>query len=293
MRFQTTIRCTAALALSVACAAGQEAPKSKGSPPQAEAVRKPQPVGEATLGIHDRRDNISYAMGLELARSLQRQKNNVNPELLMRAAMDALAGKPLLMTGADAAEILKKLDAEQKQDWRHAMGMISEKNKSAGETFFVENAKKQGVVTLPSGLQYKILKEGKGDKPALDDRVVCEFRSTLLDGTEFDSSAKRGHPLTLPVKGLIKGWTQALQLMPVGSKWQLYVPPQLAYGERGLPPSVGPNAMLIFDLEVVSIAKPEPTASAATPKTVSPAAAPAAPAAQNQNAAKVERVPEK
>ena len=112
-------------------------------------------------------------------------------------------------------------------------------------------------MTLPSGLQYKILKEGTGKKPALDDTVVCQYRGTLVDGTEFDSSYKRGQPATFPVKGVIKGWTEALQLMPVGSKWQLFIPPELAYGETGAGGTIGPNATLIFEVELVSIqAKP-------------------------------------
>jgi len=134
-----------------------------------------------------------------------------------------------------------------------AMKTLGEKNRKEGEAFLAENKTKDGVVALPSGLQYKILKEGDGKKPTADDAVVCNYRGTLLDGTEFDSSFKRNQPATFPVKGVIKGWTEALQLMPAGSKWQLFIPPSLGYGERGAANLIGPNATLIFEVELISI----------------------------------------
>jgi FKBP-type peptidyl-prolyl cis-trans isomerase len=130
--------------------------------------------------------------------------------------------------------------------------MISAKNKKAGEALFAENVKKEGIVTLPSGLQYKILKRGDGKQPSLADKVVCHYQGTLLDGRVFDSSYKKNEPATLPVKGLIKGWSEALQLMPVGSKWQLFIPPQLGYGERVVG-GIGPNSTLLFEVELISI----------------------------------------
>ena len=126
-------------------------------------------------------------------------------------------------------------------------------NKKEGEDFLAANKSKEGVVTLPSGLQYKVLKEGTGPKPSPTDSVVCNYRGTLINGTEFDSSYKRGQPATFPVNGVIKGWTEALQLMPVGSKWQLFIPPDLAYGQRGAGADIGPNATLIFEVELLSI----------------------------------------
>lgn len=211
--------------------------------------------------IQGRKDKISYAFGMDLARDLKRQKNDLNVDLLMQALKDSLAHKPLLMTDDEVTSTLKQLEAEQKQDYEHARTMIAEKNRRAGESFFSENAKKEGVVTLPSGLQYKILKKGAGKTPTLDDKVVCQYKATLLDGTEFDSTEKRGHAVTLPVKGIVAGWTQALQMMPVGSKWQLFIPPQLAYGEK-MVNGIGPNAMLIFEVEVVAIQEKQQTASA-------------------------------
>ncbi len=223
------------------------------STPKSEAAVIPDPT------IQDRKDKISYAFGVDLGRDLKRQENDLNVDLLIRAMTDTLSDKPLIMTDDEVTTTLKQLEAEQKQDFEHARVMISEKNKRAGEAFFAENAKKEGVVTLPSGLQYKILEKGDGKLPTLDDKIVCQYRATLLDGTEFDSSEKRGHAVTLPVKGIMVGWTQALQMMPVGSKWQLFLPPQLAYGEK-IVNGIGPYAMLIFEVELLSIQDKEQTA---------------------------------
>jgi FKBP-type peptidyl-prolyl cis-trans isomerase FklB len=164
---------------------------------------------------------------------------------------------------------------------------MAETNKKDGDAFLAENKTKAGVVTLPSGLQYKILSEGTGPKPTAADSVVCNYKGTLLDGTEFDSSAKHGGPATFPVSGVIKGWTEALQLMPVGSKWQLFVPSDLAYGQRGAGGGIAPNSTLIFEVELVSIkssdaaqpgVKAPPPAAGAEPGAVDKAAPPKDPA---------------
>jgi FKBP-type peptidyl-prolyl cis-trans isomerase len=157
---------------------------------------------------------------------------------------------------------VKTFEAEQKQDLQHAKMMVFERNKREGEAFFAKNAKKEGVITLPSGLQYKMLKKGDGKIPMLDDVVLCNYTGKLLDGTEVDNSYKRKEPTVVPVKGVIAGWTQALQLMPVGSKWEMYIPPQLAYGDKGSA-VFGPNTTLIFEVELVSIQDKSQTASAA------------------------------
>jgi FKBP-type peptidyl-prolyl cis-trans isomerase len=181
--------------------------------------------------------------------------------LLIRALTDALADQNLIMTDEEVTATLKTVEAEQKHDFEHAKLMIAEKNRKAVEAFVAENVKKEGVVTLPSGLQYKILKQGDGKMPMLDDHVVCHYRGTLIDGTEFDSSYKHDKPATLPVKGVMAGWAQALQLMPVGSKWQVFIPPQLAYGEKVVS-GIGSNAMLIFEIELLSIQDKPQTVSA-------------------------------
>jgi FKBP-type peptidyl-prolyl cis-trans isomerase FklB len=133
------------------------------------------------------------------------------------------------------------------------MAIAGDANKKEGDAFLAANKTKEGVVTLPSGLQYKILQEGTGPKPTASDTVVCNYRGTLLNGTEFDSSYKRGQPATFAVGQVIHGWTEALQLMTVGSKWQLFIPPDLAYGPRGAGNDIGPNATLVFEVELVSI----------------------------------------
>jgi FKBP-type peptidyl-prolyl cis-trans isomerase len=237
----------------------QEAPALKAG--QEATVTDKTQQGEPTPTIQSRKDKVSYAFGVDLARDLKRQTESLNVDLLIRALTDALADKSLLMTDEEVTAMLKTAEAEQKHDLEHAKAMIAEKNRRAVEAFVAENAKKEGVVTLPSGLQYKILKQGDGKMPMLDDHVVCQYRGTLIDGTEFDSSYKHDKPSTFPVKGVMPGWAQALQLMPVGSKWQIFIPPQLAYGEKALT-GIGPNAMLIFEVELLSIEDKPQTVSA-------------------------------
>src|SRR5712692_3249891 len=235
----------------------QKAPATK-SEPEAAAPSKGQP-GEPT--IQSRKDKISYAFGVDMARDLQRQKDSLNVDLLIRALTDALAGKNLIMTDEEVAEAVKTFEAEQRQDLLHAKTMVSERNRKEGEAFFAENAKKEGVITLPSGLQYKMLKKGDGKIPTLDDVVLCNYTGKLLDGTEIDSSYTRKEPTAVPVKGVIAGWTQALQLMPVGSKWEMYIPPQLAYGGKDSA-IFGPNTTIIFEVELVSIQEKTQTVGA-------------------------------
>jgi FKBP-type peptidyl-prolyl cis-trans isomerase FklB len=211
------------------------------------------------------KDKVSYAFGVDLARDLKRQRNDLNIDLLMKAMGDALSDKPLLLSNDEVTATVKRVEQEQKDDFEHAKAMLSEKNRKAGEAFFAENARKEGVVTLPSGLQYKILKKGEGKVPTVRDAVVCKYKGTLLDGTEFDSSEKRGGQVTVPVKGLLAGWTQALQMMPVGSKWQLFIPPQLAYGDK-IVHGLAPNTSVIFDVELVSIEEKSQTAQAVSAK---------------------------
>jgi len=258
MNLPTTILSIIALGLLSGVVAGQEPATESRAQEHASATSAAPPSaasGESAPQvptINSRKDKLSYAFGMDLARDLKRQKNDLNVDLLIRALTDALAGKSTLMTDEEVTATLKSFEQDRKQDLEHARNMLSEKNKKAGQELFAQNLRKDGIVTLPSGLQYKILKQGDGKKPTLDDKVVCNYRGTLLDGKEFDSSYKKNQPATLPVKGLIKGWSEALQLMPVGSKWQIFIPPQLAYGERVVG-GVAPNAMLIFEVELVSI----------------------------------------
>jgi FKBP-type peptidyl-prolyl cis-trans isomerases 1 len=199
------------------------------------------------------KDKFSYALGMNLGNTLHRQSVDVDPAILLRGLKDAIAGGKMALTEEEARAALMEVQNEVRKKQQAQMQQAGEVNKKEGDAFLAANKAKEGVVTLPSGLQYKILTVGSGPKPALSDTVVCNYRGTLINGTEFDSSYKRGQPATFPVNGVIKGWTEALQLMPVGSKWQLFIPSALAYGERGPGPEIGPNSTLIFEVELISI----------------------------------------
>jgi FKBP-type peptidyl-prolyl cis-trans isomerase FklB len=199
------------------------------------------------------RDKASYAIGMNIGQNLRRQSEMIDAAIVERGMKDALTGGKTLLTEDEAKASLMALQTSLRKKQEEQVQQMAETNKKEGDAFLAENKTKAGVVTLPSGLQYKILTEGTGPKPTATDSVVCDYKGTLLDGTEFDSSAKHGGPATFPVNGVIKGWTEALQLMPVGSKWQLFVPADLAYGQRGAGGGIAPNSTLIFEVELVSI----------------------------------------
>jgi FKBP-type peptidyl-prolyl cis-trans isomerase len=217
------------------------------------------------------KDKLSYAIGMNIGKNLHKDQVDVDPNMVLRGLKDGMAGGTTLMTDEQASAAITELRTQMMAKMAAEHQKQAEANKKEGEAFLAANKTKPGVVTLPSGLQYKILKEGTGPKPAATDQVKCNYRGTLVNGTEFDSSEKHGEPITFPVNGVIKGWTEALQLMPVGSKWQLYVPADLAYGERGAGDVIPPDATLIFDVELLSIEKPQ--TPAATPGSTGAAAA--------------------
>ncbi len=190
---------------------------------------------------------------MNVGTNLQKQAVDVDPAVLLQGLKDGIAGSKPLLSEEEARAVLMQLQEETRKKQAEKAQQMGASNKTEGETFLAANKNKEGVVTLPSGLQYKILQAGTGPKPAATDSVVCNYRGTLINGTEFDSSYKRGQPATFPVNGVIKGWTEVLQLMPVGSKWQLFIPAQLAYGDRGAGADIGPNATLIFEVELLSI----------------------------------------
>ncbi len=194
-------------------------------------------------------------VGKGLGTNLRQQAVEVDQSILLRGVKDALAGGKTLLTDDEMKAALAQLQTEVRTRQEEKMKLAAETNKKVGAEFLAANKTKDGVVTLPSGLQYKILTEGTGPKPSAADSVTCNYRGTLLDGKEFDSSYTRGQPASFPVSGVIKGWTEALQLMPVGSKWQLFIPPDLGYGDRGADPrsGIGPGATLIFEVELLSI----------------------------------------
>ncbi len=216
---------------------------------------------QKTPALKTQKDKVSYEIGVNLARGFQRSGVEVDVDLMTRALRDVVAGKKLLMTDEELRQTMATLTAEMKQKQAQDSKVAAEARQKQGEAFLAENAKKEGVVTLPSGLQYKVLKSGDGEKPTDTDAVDVQYRGTLVDGTEFDSSYRRGKPGTFKLTGVIPGMREALKLMPVGSKWQLVVPPKLAYGPRGAGGAIGPNSTLLFDLELVGIKGPQEAAA--------------------------------
>jgi FKBP-type peptidyl-prolyl cis-trans isomerase FklB len=212
-----------------------------------------QVSAEERLVLKDQKDKISYSIGMDIGNNLKKQSVDIDPDILAQGLKDAFSGGKTLLTEQEFHDTMTAFQKEFRAKQIERTKELAEKNKKEGEAFLAENKKKEGVITLPSGLQYKVIKEGTGNIPKLEDTVTVNYRGTLIDGTEFDSSYHRGQPATFPVKGVIGGWTEALQLMKVGSKWQLFIPPALAYGERGAGRDIGPNATLIFDIELLSI----------------------------------------
>src|SRR4030042_5942233 len=198
------------------------------------------------LVLKNQKEKVSYSIGLNIGRNLgsdlKKQSIDIDPNMVAKGVQDALSGANPLLSNEEIQETMVAFQNE-----------MSEKQKQRGEAFLAENKKKEGVKTLTSGLQYKVVKAGSGKKPKLNDTVTVHYRGTLIDGTEFDSSLRRGKPATFPVSGGFPGWTEALPLMEEGAKWQLFIPPKLAYGERGAGGLIGPNATLIFEVELISI----------------------------------------
>jgi len=209
------------------------------------AADKPEVKGES--------DRISYSVGFQVGGDFKRQGVDLNPDLLVKGIKDAMSGSNPLMTEQEMRKTLVDLKKRIVTAQREEQKKAAEKNLAEGKKFLEANAKKEGVKTLPSGLQYKVMKKGSGASPKKTDTVTVNYKGTLIDGTEFDSSYKRGKPATFRVNGVIAGWTEGLQLMKPGAKWQLFIPANLAYGERGAGPRIGPNSTLIFEVELISI----------------------------------------
>jgi len=205
------------------------------------------------LELKDQKDKESYSLGYQFGMSLKMQGVDINLDAYASAIRDALGGKEPRMSSEEMQSTVmgfrqRMADAQQK-----ALKDQGEKNLAEGKSFLAENTKKTGVKTLPSGLQYKVLSEGAGKTPKKSDTVTVHYRGTFMNGTEFDSSIARGQPATFKVDGVIPGWTEALQLMKEGAKWQLFIPPELAYGERGAPPRIPPQSALVFDVDLISV----------------------------------------
>ncbi len=208
--------------------------------------------------LKDQKDKASYSIGYDIGTTFKKQNMELNPDLLFAGLKDALSGKEA-MSKEDRDKTLQDFQKEMMEKQAAATKAAGEKNLADGEKFLTENKKKEGVKTTASGLQYKVVKEGSGAPPKATDTVVVNYKGTLIDGTEFDSSYKRKEPATFPVNRVIPGWTEALQLMKPGAKYELYIPSKIAYGERGAGKDIGPNAALIFEVELLSIKAPEPT----------------------------------
>ncbi len=256
----------------------QQAPaKAPAAPPAKAPAAAPaqSTAGQAPAqapAFKTQKEKVSYAIGMEMGKGVKVQGIEVDPAIMMQGLKDALSGGKPQMSEEELRQVMTALQQEIRQKQMQAQQAAATENKTKGDAFLAENAKKDGVVALADGLQYKILTAGQGKKPAESDTVLCNYKGTFLDGTEFDSSAKAGKPVPFEVKNVIPGFREVLQLMPVGSKWQVFVPSNLAYGERGAGGVIGPNATLIFEVELVSIqetppappAKPIPPAGGAS-----------------------------
>jgi len=212
----------------------------------------PAAIGDTTE-FKTPKEKFSYALGMEIGSDFRKQALDLNPQTLSKGIADAFAGAKTLLTEDEMRAVLKSAQAELQAKQAALRAEKLQANQKEGEAFLAANKTKEGVITLPDGLQYKILKAGTGKKPDADDTVTCNYRGTFIDGTEFDSSAKHNGPATFTLKGVIKGWAEALQLMPAGSSWRLYVPPHLAYGEHGAGNVIPPNTTLIFDIELLAV----------------------------------------
>lgn len=249
-----------ALGLFTCGARAQQAPAKAPAAPPAKApagAATPAPGAQANApAFKTQKEKLSYAIGMEMGKGVKTQGIDVDPSILEQGLKDALSGAKSQMSEDEIKQVITALQQDMRQKQMQVQEAAAAENKTKGEAFLAANAKKDGVVALPDGLQYKILTAGQGKKPVESDTVLCNYKGTFVDGTEFDSSAQAGKPVPFEVKNVIPGFKEVLQLMPVGSKWQVFVPSNLAYGERGAGGVIGPNAMLIFEIELVSIEGP-------------------------------------
>jgi len=208
---------------------------------------------EKKMELKTAKDKVSYSIGYDMGSSIKRNAVDVDPRILTKALQDSLSGAKPQMTEQEMREAINSLQKDLAAKQQEKIKAQGEKNKKEGEAFLAENKKKEGVKTLPSGLQYMMLTEGKGKQPKATDTVTVQYRGTLIEGTEFDSSYKRGQPATFALNQVIKAWTEGVQLMKEGGAIRLFVPSELGYGERGAGSAIGPNTTLIFDIELISV----------------------------------------
>ncbi len=218
-----------------------------------EQMKKQLATGEE-ISLKTEMEKVSYVIGTQIAQNFTKQKIEIDIEPLILGLKDIMAGKELAFSADESKKLITDFRQQLKEKQASVRAELAAKNLTEGQAFLEANKAKEGVQVLPSGLQYKVIKEGTGEKPTAEDKVKTHYRGTLIDGTEFDSSYKRDKPIEFGVTGVIKGWTEALQLMKVGSKWELYIPANLAYGERGRP-GIPPNSTLIFEIELLEVIK--------------------------------------
>jgi FKBP-type peptidyl-prolyl cis-trans isomerase len=254
----------AVLALGL-LAGGVRAQQAPAKPPAAPPTKAPAaaaaPAAQAPAPaptFKTQKEKVSYAIGMEMGKGVKSQGIEVDPSIVQQGLKDALSDAKPQMSEEELRQVISALQQEIRQKQMQIQEAAAAENKTKGDAFLAENAKKQGMVVLPDGLQYKILTAGQGKKPAETDTVLCNYKGTFVDGTEFDSSTRAGKPVPFELKNVIPGFKEILQLMPVGSKWQVFVPSNLAYGERGAGGVIGPNAALIFEIELVSIQETPP-----------------------------------
>ncbi len=222
-----------------------------------------QSAAATTSSLKTDADKVSYSIGMDIGRNFTAQNISVDPKLFLQGFEDGLKGVSPQMAETEVKDTLVRFQQDLMQKRAEEMKKLAQDNKKAGDTYLKANKQKKGVVTTKSGLQYRMISEGTGPKPGVTDIVTTHYKGHFVDGTEFDSSYARNEPAVFPVNGVIPGWTEALQLMPVGSKFELVVPPELAYGESGAGGKIGPNATLIFDVELLGVKKAEATTTAA------------------------------
>lgn len=235
----------------------QAPPAPSGTFQPAPGAQPGAPAGAPAAGLNSIQQKASYGIGLSIGGDMKKAQFPVDLNAVIRGVTDGFTGATPALTEQQIQEAMDTLQKELMAKQMEANKVAGDQNKAAGEAFLAANKAKEGVKTTASGLQYKVIKSGNGATPTKADSVVANYRGTFIDGKEFDSSAAHGGPATFPVTGVIEGWTEALQMMKVGDKWEIVVPSNLAYKERGMPPVIGPNSTLVFEIELVDVKKPQ------------------------------------